>query len=81
VAFYCYVINLTIVLSPLPLVPETQVGTSSDSVYSYKGWETGGLLGGFLIVRWGGSGFFGSIFDWVVWELVVGYVICRGVGG
>jgi hypothetical protein len=46
------VINLAIELSPFPLVLKTQVGTSSDSVCSSEGWETGGLLGGFLIVWW-----------------------------
>jgi hypothetical protein len=50
--FDCYVINLAIVLSSLALVLETQVGTSDDSVYSSKGWETSDLLGGFLIMRW-----------------------------
>jgi predicted MFS family arabinose efflux permease len=71
VALYCYAINLEIVLSPLPLVPETQVGTSSDSVYSYKGWETGALLGGFLIVRWG--------WKWVVWLCL--WLGCLGACG
>jgi hypothetical protein len=42
--FNCYVIDLVIVLLPLPLVLKTQCGTSSDSVYSFEGWETGGLL-------------------------------------
>jgi hypothetical protein len=46
------VIDLVIVLSPLPLVFKTQVGTSGDGVYSSEGWKTGGLLGGFLIVQW-----------------------------
>jgi hypothetical protein len=45
------VIDLVIVLSPLPLVFKTQVGTSGDGVYSSEGWKTGGLLGGFLIVQ------------------------------
>jgi hypothetical protein len=45
-------INMEIVLSPLPLVLQTQVEISGDSVYISEGWETGGLLGGFLIVRW-----------------------------
>jgi hypothetical protein len=45
-------IDLTIVVSSLPLVFKTQVGTSDDGVYNFEGWETGGLLGGFLIVRW-----------------------------
>jgi hypothetical protein len=44
-------IDLTIVVSSLPLVFKTQVGTSDDGVYNFEGWETGGLLGGFLIVR------------------------------
>jgi hypothetical protein len=46
------VIDLVIVLSSLPLVFKTQVGTSGDGVYSSEGWETGVLLEGFLIVWW-----------------------------
>jgi hypothetical protein len=29
----------------------------------------------------GGGGLFGSIFSWIVWVLVAGYVICKGVVG
>jgi hypothetical protein len=58
-AFDYYVIDLVIVLSPLPLVLKIQIGTSGDGVYSSKGWETGGLLGGFLILWWG--------WKWVIW--------------
>jgi hypothetical protein len=50
--FNCYVIDLAIVLSPLPHVFKTQVGTFGDGVYSFESWETGSLLGGFLIVQW-----------------------------
>jgi hypothetical protein len=41
-----------IVLSLLPLVFETQVGTSGDGVYSSEGWEIGGLLGRLLVLWW-----------------------------
>jgi hypothetical protein len=50
-------------------------------VYGSEGWEIGGLLGRFLVLwrRWGGL--LESIFGWVAWEFVVGYIICKGARG
>jgi hypothetical protein len=45
-------------------------------------WEIGALLGRFLgRLWWRWGGLFGYVFDWIVWVLVVGYVICKGVEG
>jgi hypothetical protein len=38
-------------------------------------WEDSWVCGG------GGGGLFGSVFSCIVWVLVVGYVICKGVEG
>jgi hypothetical protein len=38
-------------------------------------WVDSWLCGG------GGGGLLDSIFGWVAWEFVVGYVLCKGVGG
>jgi hypothetical protein len=48
---------------------------------SSKGWETGCLLGGVLIWGCGGGGLFGFVYGQDVCELVVGYLICKGVKG
>jgi hypothetical protein len=74
------VIYLAIVLSSLHLILEIQVGASGDCVDGFEGWEIGVLLRRFLI--WGGEGgLFDSIFGWIAWVFVAGYVICRGVEG
>jgi hypothetical protein len=79
-ALDCYMINLAIVLSHLPLVLGTEVGASGDGVYSSKCWKIGALLRRLLVLRWRG-GLFSSVYGWIVWMLVVGYVICKGAKG
>jgi hypothetical protein len=60
-AFDRHMIYLAIVLLSLPLVLEIQVGASGDCVDGFEGWQTGALLGRFLVLWWRcGCG-------WVVW--------------
>jgi hypothetical protein len=70
--FNRYMIDMAIVLSLLPLVFETQFGTSGDGVYSSEGWEIGGLLGRLLILWWR--------WRWVAW-LCFGLGYLRACGG
>jgi hypothetical protein len=52
--FNCYVIDLAIMLSLLPLIFEIHVGASGDGVYGSKGWEIDNLLDRLLVLlrRW-----------------------------
>jgi hypothetical protein len=61
-AFDCHMIYLTIVVSSLPFILETQVGAFGDCVDGFEGWEIGVLLGRFLVLWWRLGGLFGSVF-------------------
>jgi hypothetical protein len=49
-ALNSYMIHLVVMLLFLSLVFEVQIGTSNNGVDGFKGWETGCLLGGILIL-------------------------------
>jgi hypothetical protein len=64
-AYYCYVIDLAIMLLLLSLVFKVQVGASNDGVYGSEGWEIGNLLGRLLVLLWRWSGLLSSTFGGV----------------
>jgi hypothetical protein len=59
-------IYLVILLSPLPFILKTQVGSSGNCVDASGGWEIGVLLGRFLVLQWG-LGWVVCLYFWLNW--------------